>query len=91
MLILIRQLVFIAAIGVKTIQITWKIPSSLLADRHHRRVLQQQGQNTLPFSVSMSTTMGMASGLTEFYILNRLEVLFIIKAGQISGGVLLLM
>ena len=91
MLILIRQLVFIAAIGVKTIQITWKIPSSLLADRHHRRVLQQQGQNTLPFSVSMSTTMGMASGLTEFYILNRLEVLFIINAGQISGGVLLLM
>lgn len=90
MLILIRQLVFIAAIGVKTIQITWKIPSSLLADRHHRRVLQQQGQNTSPFSVSMSTTMGMASGLTDFYVPNRLEILFIINADQIFGGVLLL-
>ena len=91
MLILICQLVFIAAVGVKTIQITWKIPSGLLADRHHRRVLQQQGQNTLPFSVSMSTTMGMASGLTDFYVPNGLEILFTINADQIFGGVLLLM
>ena len=39
----------------------------------------------------MSTTMGMVPGLTDFYVPNRLEVLLIINADQISGGVLLLM
>jgi len=38
----------------------------------------------------MSTKMGMASGLTDFYVPDRLEILFDINADQVFGGFLCL-
>ena len=86
MLNLICQLEFIAAIGVKTIQQHGRFPVVYWLIEHHRGVLQQQRQDGLPFSVSMSIKMGIPSGLTDFCVPDRFDILFVINADEVFGG-----